>query len=347
MSEITTAMTEERNRQAYLLHNKIMASGVMVAQSWVQMCKDLKTMRDEKLYTELGYKDFGEYCDEAVGIGARQGYTYIQTYENMGSEVIEKYSSLGITKLSLLAKMNPVDRFDVLDSGEVQEMSTKEVKELVAKSTAQAEQLTLLTEETESLKSENEALKNDNEDFETENSQLEEMVAQLKREVKELKERPTEIFPEPSEEQIEEIRASVTAELKEQFKAEKEAAVKAEKEKTAKKIEKAKADAEKSAFEKKSKEIDEAVKKAKEEAAAENAELRNVIESFKAENAKLENQIKGSDSNIQKVNIYFGAFQENLNKALSAMAEMQGEQKENMTAAIKTALKQILEKIGG
>ncbi len=340
MSEITTAMTEERNRQAYLLHNKIMASGVMVAQSLVQMCKDLKTMRDEKLYTELGYKDFGEYCDEAVGIGARQGYTYIQTYENMGSEVIEKYSSLGITKLSLLAKMNPVDRFDVLDSGEVQEMSTKEVKELVAKSTAQAEQLTLLTEETETLKSENRGLT-------LENCELQESCDNLMKEVKELKERPIEISPEPSEEQIEEIRASVTAELKEQFKAEKEAAVKAEKEKTAKKIEKAKADAEKSAFEKKSKEIDEAVKKAKEEAAAENAELRNVIESFKAENAKLENQIKGSDSNIQKVNIYFGAFQENLNKALSAMAEMQGEQKENMTAAIKTALKQILEKIGG
>lgn len=340
MSEITTAMTEERNRQAYLLHNKIMASGVMVAQSLVQMCKDLKTMRDEKLYTELGYKDFGEYCDEAVGIGARQGYTYIQTYENMGSEVIEKYSSLGITKLSLLAKMNPVDRFDVLDSGEVQEMSTKEVKELVAKSTAQAEQLTLLTEETETLKSENRGLT-------LENCELQESCDNLMKEVKELKERPIEISPEPSEEQIEEIRASVTAELKEQFKAEKEAAVKAEKEKTAKKIEKAKADAEKSAFEKKSKEIDEAVKKAKEEAAAENAELRNVIESFKAENAKLENQIKGSDSNIQKVNIYFGAFQENLNKALSAIAEMQGEQKENMTAAIKTALKQILEKIGG
>ena len=340
MSEITTAMTEERNRQAYLLHNKIMASGVMVAQSLVQMCKDLKTMRDEKLYTELGYKDFGEYCDEAVGIGARQGYTYIQTYENMGSEVIEKYSSLGITKLSLLAKLNPVDRFDVLDSGEVQEMSTKEVKELVAKSTAQAEQLTLLTEETETLKSENRGLT-------LENCELQESCDNLMKEVKELKERPIEISPEPSEEQIEEIRASVTAELKEQFKVEKEAAVKAEKEKTAKKIEKAKADAEKSAFEKKSKEIDEAVKKAKEEAAAENAELRNVIESFKAENAKLENQIKGSDSNIQKVNIYFGAFQENLNKALSAMAEMQGEQKENMTAAIKTALKQILEKIGG
>ena len=340
MSENITAMAENRNRQAFLLHNQIMASGITVAQSLLQMCKDLKTMRDEKLYTELGYKDFGEYCDEAVGIGSRQGYTYIQTYENLPTEVLEKYSSLGITKLSLLAKMNPVDMFDALDSGEIQNMSTKEIKELVAKSTYQSEQLSLLTTENEKLKSENSGLT-------LENFELEESCNSLEKENKELKARPIEIAPEPSEEQIEEIRASVTAELKEQFNAEKEAAVKAEKEKLDKKISKAKADAEKAANQNKEKEIAEAVKKAKEEAAAENAELRNVIESFKTENAKLENQIKGSDSNIQKVNIYFGAFQENLNKALSAMAEMQGEQKENMTAAIISALQQILKKIGG
>lgn len=325
-------VSEERNRQAYLLHNKIMASGMTVAQSLLQMCKDLKTMRDEKLYTELGFKDFGEYCDEAVGIGARQGYTYIQTYENLPTEVIEKYSSLGITKLSLLAKMNPVDMFEALDSGEVQEMSTKEVKELVAKSTAQAEQLTLLTEETE-------ALKNDNEDLTVENDKLEELVDSLKNEIKELKERPTEILPEPSEEQIEAIRK--------EFEAEKEAALKAERDKLDKKINKAKAEAEKTANQNKDKEIAEAVQKAKAEAEAENAELRSIIDSFKAENTKLENQVKASDSNVQKANIYFTAFQENLNKVLSTIGEMEGEQKTMLTVAIKTALQQIIEKIGG
>ena len=325
-------VSEERNRQAYLLHNKIMASGMTVAQSLLQMCKDLKTMRDEKLYTELGFKDFGEYCDEAVGIGARQGYTYIQTYENLPTEVIEKYSSLGITKLSLLAKMNPVDMFEALDSGEVQKMSTKEVKELVAKSTAQAEQLTLLTEETE-------ALKNDNEDLTVENDKLEELVDSLKNEIKELKERPTEILPEPSEEQIEAIRK--------EFEAEKEAALKDERDKLDKKINKAKAEAEKTANQNKDKEIAEAVKKAKAEAEAENAELRSIIDSFKVENTKLENQVKASDSNVQKANIYFTAFQENLNKVLSTIGEMEGEQKTMLTVAIKTALQQIIEKIGG
>ena len=332
MSENITAMAENRNRQAFLLHNQIMASGITVAQSLLQMCKDLKTMRDEKLYTELGYKDFGEYCDEAVGIGSRQGYTYIQTYENLPTVVIEKYSSLGITKLSLLTKMNPADMFEALDSGTVEGMSVKEIKELVAKSTAQSEQLSLLSAEVEELKSDNKGLT-------LENCELQESCDNLMKEVKELKDRPIEISPEPSEERIEAIRK--------EFEAEKQAAIKAEKDKIDKKINKAKADAEKAANQNKEKEIAEAVKKAKEEAAEENAELRNIIESFKAENAKLENQVKASDSNVQKVNIYFSAFQENLNKVLSAMSEMQGEQKEKMTAAIISALQQILKKIGG
>lgn len=332
MSDFTTALAEDRNRQAFLLHNKIMASGITVAQSLLQMCKDLKTMRDEKLYTELGYKDFGVYCDEAVGIGARQGYTYIQAFEKMGSDFIEKHSSLGITKLSLLAKMNPVDCIEAVESGIIEGMSVKEVKELVAKSTAQSEQLSLLSAENESLKSENRGLV-------LENSELEESCNDLMQENKELKARPTEILPESSEEQIEAIRK--------EFEVEKEAALKAERDKLDKKINKAKAEAEKTANQNKDKEIAEAVKKAKAEAEAENAELRSIIDSFKAENAKLENQIKASDSNVQKVNIYFGAFQENLNKALSAMGEMQGEQKEKMTVAIKTALQQIIEKIGG
>ena len=341
MSENNNVLAvDERNRQAYMLHNKIMASGVMVAQSFVQMCKDLKTMRDEKLYTELGYKDFGEYCDNAVGIGARQGYTYIQTYETLGRDVLEEHADLGITKLSQIIKMNPVDRFEALESGELEGMSVKEIKELVSKSTAQSEQLSLLTEETE-------ALKNDNDDLTEENDKLEELINSLKEEIKDLKARPTEISPEPSEERVAEIKEALKLELTEEFKAEADAAVKAEKEKQIQRIAKAKADAEKAAKADKDKAIAEAVKKAKEEAAAENAELRSIIETFKTENAKLENQVKASDSNVQKVNIYFSAFKENLNQVLSAMGEMQGEQKEKMTAAVINVLQQILKQIGG
>lgn len=339
MSEIITATADERSRQAHLLHNKIMVSGVMVAQSLVQMCKDLKTMRDEKLYTELGYNDFGGYCDEAVGIGARQGYTYIQTYENLGSEVIEKYSSVGITKLSLLAKMNPVDRFDVLDNGNVSEMSTKDIKELVAKSTAQAEQLSLLGEETGTLKDENECLA-------AENDKLENLVESLKREVQELKERPIEISTEPSDEKIEELRMKLKEELKTSFENEKNLAVQAEKLKRDKELEKAKADAEKKALKNKSKEIEAAVEKAKAEVRAESEDLRVALESFKAENDRLAKELKAADSEVQKVVIYFQGFQDSLNKTLAEINRLNGEQKVKMTEAVKTALKQIIEQIG-
>ena len=103
MNEITVT-TEDRSKQAFVLHNQIMVNGTLATQYLLTMCKDLKTMRDEKLYIELGYNDFGEYCDKAVGIGSRQGYTYIQSFEKLGAKLIEENSHLGITTLSIWLK---------------------------------------------------------------------------------------------------------------------------------------------------------------------------------------------------------------------------------------------------
>ena len=336
MNKVITANTD-RNRQAYLLHNQIMASGALVSQYLLSMCKDLKTMRDEKLYLELGYKDFGEYCDKAVGIGARQGYTYIQSLEKLGANVIEENSHLGITKLSLLAQMNPVDRVQAIEGGELENMSTREVKELVEKSNAQSEQLSLLTEERDDLRDEN--------------ADLEELVHKLKTENEELKNKPTEISPEPSAEKIAEIRAEIEAEYDVKYDANMKAAVKQakaeEKAKTEKQISKAKEDAKKEAEAGKEKEIAEAVKKAKEEAKAESKELEETVANLKAETAELEKRLKASDSNTQKFLIYMQSFQDYLNKALSILNGLENEQKDKLQTAVKTALNDILSKIGG
>lgn len=116
--EITTVNESERYGQALLLHQKIMASGNIVQQALVDICRDLKTMRDEKLYKDLGFESFDSYCEEKVGLKARQAYTYISTYERLGAGTIKENAELGITKLSLLSSMNPVDRAEALDSGE-------------------------------------------------------------------------------------------------------------------------------------------------------------------------------------------------------------------------------------
>ena len=336
MNEITI-VDNDRNKQAFVLHNQIMVNGTLATQYLLTMCKDLKTMRDEKLYIELGYNDFGEYCDKAVGIGSRQGYTYIQSFEKLGAKLIEENAHLGITKLSLLAQMNPVDRIQALEGGELENMSTREVKELVEKSNAQSEQLSLITEERDDLQSENE--------------DLEELVQKLKAENEELKNKPTEISPEPSDEKLAEIRAELQAEFDEKYDANMKAAVKQakaeEKEKTAKQISKAKEEAKKEAEANKAKEIADAVKKAKEDAKAESKELEETISNLKAETAELEKRLKASDGDTQKFLIYMQSFQDYLNKALSIVNGLEKEQKEKMQSAVKDVLKKILEQIGG
>lgn len=331
MTKITLT-GNDRNANAVYLHNKIMASGALAAQALLTMCKDLKTMRDENLYTELGYDDFGEYCDKAVGIGARQGYTYISVYEKLGSKAIEEHSDLGITKLSLLVQMNPVDRVEALENGDLGNMTTREVKELVEKSNAQSEQLSLMTTQQESLKTEKET--------------LEEVIEKLKAENAELKSRPTEISSEPSPEKIEQLKAVLKEELKTDFENEKALAIQAEKLKLDKKIEKARSDAEKTAIRNKNKEIEAAVEKAKAEVRAESEDLRIALESFKAENCRLEKELKAADSEVQKVVIYFQSFQDSLNKTLAEINHINGEQKVKMLAAVKAALKQILTQMG-
>ena len=336
MNEITVT-TEDRSKQAYVLHNQIMVNGTLATQYLLTMCKDLKTMRDEKLYIELGYNDFGEYCDKAVGIGSRQGYTYIQSFEKLGAKLIEENSHLGITKLSYLAQMNPVDRIQALESGELENMSTREVKELVEKSNAQSEQLSLITEERDDLQSENE--------------DLEELVQKLKAENEELKNKPTEISPEPSDEKLAEIRAEVEAEYDKKYDANMKAAVKQakaeEKAKTEKQIAKAKEEVKKEADATKAKEIADAVKKAKEDAKAESKELEETVANLKAETAELEKRLKASDGDTQKFLIYMQSFQDYLNKALSIVNGLEAEQKNKMQSAVTDVLKQILGQIGG
>ena len=159
-----------------------MASGNIVQQALVDICRDLKTMRDEKLYKDLGFESFDSYCEEKVGLKARQAYTYISTYERLGAGTIKENAELGITKLSLLSSMNPVDRAEALDSGEIAGMSVREVEELVSKSSMQAEQLSLLENEKKTLGAKIESLEG-------------ELQAALK-ESRELQNRPVEVAVE-------------------------------------------------------------------------------------------------------------------------------------------------------
>ncbi|MFT9055117.1 MAG: DUF3102 domain-containing protein [Ethanoligenens sp.] len=135
--------------KAVKLHSQIMTNGAIAVQALANMCAELKQMRDEQLYAELGYDTFDDYAEKAVGIKKRQAYNYISTYERLGSTILQSNAQLGITKLALLADVPDTERADFSENNDLESMSTREMKELVEKLkkqvTDQGEQLSLLT----------------------------------------------------------------------------------------------------------------------------------------------------------------------------------------------------------
>lgn len=79
MSEIISVEAREITdyEEAFRTHQRIMANGTIAAQALFEVCKDLKHMRDEKLYAALGYENFEDYCEQMAGIKSRMAYNYI------------------------------------------------------------------------------------------------------------------------------------------------------------------------------------------------------------------------------------------------------------------------------
>jgi len=96
--------------QAQKLHEKIMESRNIVEQSLAEFAKNLKQMRDGKLYKTLGYDNFGNYTEQAVKLKRRQAYKYINVIEKLDENFVHSNAQIGITKLELLSELNKNDR---------------------------------------------------------------------------------------------------------------------------------------------------------------------------------------------------------------------------------------------
>ena len=304
----TTNEVSETYKTAVQTHQRILANGEICAQSLLEICKDLKKMRDEKLYEEFGYAAFDEYTEKAVGIKPRQAYTYISTYERLGATVLQSNASLGITKLDLIAQINPVERTQLLAENTFDGMSVSEVKALVQKAKDQGEQISLLQEELAEVKAQSEP-----QDTEPEyDDEMRDRIAAL-------------------EKQLTDSDAEHKAALE---KAKHEAAEQAKKETGA--------DAQTQ------KRIDEAVKKAKKEALKEAQEkvqaetekkdskikdLEAALSAAGAEHEKLEKQLSLADGTSAKAMVYIQSIQDNFNALFAAMEEMPDEQRNKFTGA--------------
>lgn len=311
------------------MHNNIVASMQTAANAMVTLCENLKRMRDTQSYKALGFERFEDYTERACGIKKRQAYNYIQTFERLGSTVLQANAQLGITKLQLLTEVTSVDRPDFIEENDLANISVAEMKELVAKTKDQAQQIDLLQS---TARSDREA------------------ISQLQKENDDLRSRPTEVaVQQPTEEEIAAAAAERTRELEE-----KHAAELKELEKSAKaKVKEAKEKVRQKAAAEKEKEIAEATAKAKAEAeqnykdklAALNAEKAEAEEKARALASRLD---KNADADLVKASTYFTEAQEHFNKfkaAVEKISDAEPEKAQKLKAVAQSFLTQYIENL--
>lgn len=107
--KLYAAILRSRHQYAEKLHNRILNNADMAASYFYELCKDIKRMRDEQLFIELGLDTFDDYIEAEVHIKQRQAYKYIAVYENLGDTSLRANAHLGIEKLTLLLELPAAD----------------------------------------------------------------------------------------------------------------------------------------------------------------------------------------------------------------------------------------------
>ena len=304
------------------MHSKIISSMQTAAAAMVTLCENLKRMRDTQSYKALGFERFEDYTEKACGIKKRQAYNYIQTFERLGSTVLQSNAQLGITKLQLLTEVTAVDRADFIEDNDLENISVVEMKELVAKTKLQAEQIDLLQSSAKA-------------DYDT--------INRLQSENEELRNRPTEVaVQQPSESEINAAAAERTKALEEKHAAELKEFEKAQKAK----IKEAKEKALKKATAEKDKAVSEAREKAKAEA---EQEYKDKLAALTAQKAEAEEKArsmaarldKNADADLVKASTYFTEAQESFNKFIGAVLKINASEPEK-AEKLKAVARQFL-----
>ena len=280
--------------RAQLLTERIRENGSTAARAVWAIGRDLRTMKAEKLFKELGYDTFEDYAEQEFQLKRRQAYTYISVYEKIGqNEPAQSTAQLGITKLSLLTTVDAEDRAEILAEHDVAGMTTKELEKLLEDYKIQGEQLSLLegkVEELESVRMDTNALIDRAEKLEAERDEWIAEAKAAKETVKELeaaKGKPEIVEKIVEKEVVKEV--SDTQELNLARQLQKEAETKAEKaeeraEGAEKKLDKKHKDL--LAAEKRVKEAQTELQELKGQLAAEAEKHREELEKVKAEAQK-------------------------------------------------------------
>lgn len=174
------------------LDRRIKTSAQLAQQSLYDMCMGFKEMRDSRLYKELGYSDFGEYCEQETGFSRMNVYNYIRVAEKLPQDFVNSSLQIGVKKLTLLAKLSDEERTELAENIDLESTTVKELKAKID---------ILQNERDRAMESNAEA---SHQVFVADKKVLEmkNKVTQLEAEIKDLESRPIEVAVETDSKEV-------------------------------------------------------------------------------------------------------------------------------------------------
>ncbi|MFR0881175.1 MAG: hypothetical protein ACLSGN_06830 [Oscillospiraceae bacterium] len=163
--------------KAVNINRNIIVNAQAAQMSLYEVCKGLKTMRDDKLYKELGYQNFKIYCENEIKISYDMARKYIVIFENIDPG--QPFEKIGVSKLYLLSTLSEEERTEITESTDLESVSKRELEEKI--------------KEIRSLNTKLDTAENEKESLKEELGQISRERENLYRQVKELEARPIDI----------------------------------------------------------------------------------------------------------------------------------------------------------
>lgn len=172
--------------KAQELDRRIKTSAQLAQQSLYDMCMGFKEMRDSKLYKELGYSNFGDYCEQETGFKRANVYNYISVVENLPREFVQTSGQIGASKLLLLAKLSENDRTELTKNADLENTSVRELEQQIKELKIKADKADILSHRLDDMNRNCETIAG-------QRDKAERKIIQLEAEIKDLESRPIEV----------------------------------------------------------------------------------------------------------------------------------------------------------
>lgn len=186
----------DRAQEAFTVHAQIILGAQMVENGLYQMAKGFKIMRDEKLYKEMNYNSFEEYCENETGIKRRQVYNYISIVEKLPADFVQRVAQNKVSMRALvqLTALSDEQRAEITQSTDLESTTVKELKAKIDELTGAVEREKDLKEQWQAQVQKEVSLSTQNvQRLEKELEDRDDEITMLMAKLKELESRPIEV----------------------------------------------------------------------------------------------------------------------------------------------------------